>query len=74
VHPDLCGVPDEVPAGAGTCGVIDGDGLVLTNLHAIRRAARVTVTGDDGRQRGTDVVAEASSRDLAVLRLDDTAG
>jgi S1-C subfamily serine protease len=74
VRLDLFGVPEEVPAGAGTGIVIDGTGLVLTNYHVIEGASRVIVTGEDGRQRDADVVAEASSRDLALLQLKDTEG
>ena len=74
VRLDLFGVPEEVPAGAGTGIVIDDTGLVLTNFHVIQGANRVIVTGEDGRQREAEVVAEASSRDLALLQLDDTAG
>jgi S1-C subfamily serine protease len=74
VRLDLFGNPEEVPAGAGTGIVIDDEGLVLTNFHVIRGAARVMVTGEDGRQRHADVVQEASARDLALLRLDDAAG
>ena len=74
VRLDLFGVPAEVPSGAGTGIVVDDDGLVLTNFHVIQGASRVFVTGPDGRQRSAEVVAEASSRDLALLQLDDTEG
>lgn len=74
VRLDLFGVPEEVPAGAGTGIVIDDAGLVLTNFHVIQGASRVIVTGEDGRQRDAAVVAEASARDLALLQLDDTEG
>ena len=74
VRLDLFGVPAEVPSGAGSGIVVDDDGLVLTNFHVIQGASRVFVTGPDGRQRSAEVVAEASSRDLALLQLDDTEG
>ncbi len=74
VRLDLFGVPEEIPAGAGTGIVIDGEGLVLTNYHVIEGAARVIVTAEDGRQRDAAVVAEAASRDLALLQLEDTDG
>lgn len=74
VRLDLFGVPEEVPSGAGTGIVIDDTGLVLTNFHVIQGASRVIVTGEDGRQREADVVAEASSRDLALLQLENTDG
>ena len=71
VQLDLFGVPEEVPAGAGTGIVIDDSGLVLTNFHVIRGASRVIVTAEDGKQREASVVAQASSRDLALLQLTD---
>lgn len=74
VRLDLFGVPEEVPAGAGTGIVVDSEGLVLTNFHVIEGATKVIVTGVDGRQRAAEVVAEASSRDLALLRLEDFEG
>ncbi len=73
VRLDLFGVPEEVPAGAGTGIVIDETGLVLTNYHVVQGAVRVIVTGEDGQQRDATVVAEASARDLALLQLDDIA-
>jgi S1-C subfamily serine protease len=74
VRLDLFGVPEEVPAGAGTGIVIDDEGLILTNFHVIEGASRVLVIGDDGRQREAAVVAQASSRDLALLQLSDVEG
>ena len=74
VRLDLFGVPEEVPAGAGTGIVVDDEGLILTNFHVIEGATNVIVTGVDGRQRRAEVVAEASSRDLALLRLEDFEG
>lgn len=69
VRLDLFGVPEEVPAGAGTGIVISDDGLVLTNFHVIEGANRVLVTAQDGRPREANVVAEASGRDLALLQV-----
>ncbi len=74
VRLDLFGVPNEVPAGAGTGIVVNNSGLVLTNFHVIEGATNVIVTGIDGRQREAEVVAEASSRDLALLQLLDIEG
>ena len=74
VRLDLFGVPEEVPAGAGTGIVIDDEGLVLTNFHVIAGANRLIVTAEDGRQRPAEVVAQASNRDLALLQLEDAEG
>lgn len=74
VRLDFFGVPEEVPAGAGTGIVVDDEGLILTNFHVIEGANRVLVTAADGRQREAEVVAEASNRDLALLRVSDSQG
>lgn len=68
------GVPQEVPAGAGTGIVLGGDGLVLTNYHVIAQAESLSVIGRDGRTRPAEVVSTSPSRDLALLRVDDGAG
>ncbi len=74
VRLDIFGLPEEIPVGAGTGVVVDDDGLVLTNHHVIAGAARVVVTGEDGEPRDAAVVAEASTRDLALLQVEDTTG
>ncbi len=74
VRLDTFGLPEEIPVGAGTGVVVDDDGLVLTNHHVIAGASRVVVTGEDGQPRDATVVAEASTRDLALLLVDDHAG
>ena len=67
------GVPEEVPAGAGT-GIVVDDDLILTNYHVIEGASKVIVTGRDGEPRDATVVAESSGRDMALLSLEDTSG
>ena len=74
VRLDLFGIPEEVPAGAGTGVVVDDEGLVLTNFHVIDGASRVIVTSENGRQHDAAVVAQASARDLALLQLDEWDG
>ncbi|MGF1597544.1 MAG: S1C family serine protease [Acidimicrobiales bacterium] len=71
---DIFGLPEEIPVGAGTGVVVDDEGLVLTNHHVIAGADRVLVTGPDGEPRDATVVAEALSRDLALLQVDDHEG
>ncbi len=74
VRLDTFGVPQEVPAGSGTGVVIDSEGHVLTNFHVIEGASTVNITAADGAQREATVVAAASNRDLALLRLADPTG
>ena len=74
VRLDVFGLPEEIPVGAGTGVVVDGEGLILTNHHVIAGATRVLVTGEDGEPRDATVVAEASTRDLALLQVDDHSG
>ena len=74
VRLDIFGLPEEIPVGAGTGVVVDDQGLVLTNHHVIAGATRVLVTGEDGEPRDATVVAEASTRDLALLHVDDHTG
>src|SRR4051812_17221838 len=53
----------------GACGISVGDGLVVTNAHAVRRGeARLRLP--DGGEREASVVAVDPDRDLAVLRSD----
>jgi S1-C subfamily serine protease len=74
VQIDFFGVPEEVPAGAGTGIVIDDTGHILTNFHVIEGASAVIVTAADGVGREATVVAQASTRDLALLEIDDATG
>ena len=62
-------------AGQGTGIVYSADGLVLTNAHVVDGATRVTVTTTNDRQpRRALVVGTDPDNDIAVLRLEDTAG
>jgi len=65
----------EIPAGTGSGFVWDTDGHVVTNFHVIRNAAaaRVTLTGSDGRSQTTvkaKVVGVDPDKDIAVLAID----
>jgi serine protease Do len=64
--------PSVVRVGRGGgrgCGVVFGDGLVLTNAHNLR-GAEVTVTFDDGRSAVAAVAGVDVDGDLAVVRID----
>jgi serine protease Do len=69
---DFLGNSQELPAGAGTGVVIDGQGHILTNYHVIQNASKVTVTAHDGKARPATVVSSAPLQDLAVLEVSDT--
>lgn len=58
--------------GGRGCGVVVGDGLVVTNAHNLR-GAEVTVTFSDGRTDRATVAGTDPDGDLAVLQVD-TAG
>lgn len=61
--------------GQGSGVVFTDDGLVLTNAHVVEGATQVTVTlPGDRRARAATVVGADASRDVAVVRVDDTEG
>jgi putative serine protease PepD len=61
--------------GAGTGIVLNDDGYILTNAHVIADATdiQVTVPGDD-TPRSAELVDADASRDVAVVKVDDTDG
>jgi putative serine protease PepD len=59
--------------GAGSGIVIDTDGTILTNAHVISGATSITVTlAGETKARTATVIASDTSRDLALLKVDDT--
>jgi S1-C subfamily serine protease len=54
--------------GSGSGFLISADGLLVTNSHVIRRAARATVTFADGTTVRAELVGDDPDTDLAVLR------
>lgn len=57
-------------ARTGTGVIIDPDGLIATNAHVVRNAARVSVSYDDGKQKEARIVWVAKNDDLAFLRVE----
>jgi S1-C subfamily serine protease len=58
----------EVRLGVGTGVVIVDKGLILTNLHVVSGADRITVTFADGLEATASVVNVQPQNDLAVLQ------
>ena len=60
----------ELLKGQGSGFIVDSKGIILTNAHVVKKADKVTVTLNDGRQfigevKGTDEVT-----DLAVVKVE----
>ncbi|NOH03810.1 MAG: trypsin-like serine protease [Chloroflexi bacterium] len=58
--------------GLGSGVVVDSFGDILTSLHVIRGASRITVTFADGTESEAQVITEMPELDLAVIQALDT--
>ena len=58
----------EIGRGIGTGVVIIDNGTILTNLHVVQGAERITVTFADGLESEAGIVNMQPENDLAVLR------
>ena len=68
VDEDEGALEGEVRLGVGTGVVIVDKGLILTNLHVVSGADRITVTFADGLEATASVVNVQPENDLAVLQ------
>lgn len=59
---------EEKEHGVGSGVVIVDDGLILTNLHVVAGAKRVTVTFSDGLESEAELVGLKPATDLAIVR------
>jgi S1-C subfamily serine protease len=59
----------EIPQGSGTGFVWDKTGLIVTNVHVIQDASRVTITLQDQSTWDAELVGIAPGKDLALLRI-----
>jgi S1-C subfamily serine protease len=59
---------DGTTAGSGSGVIIDDAGDILTALHVIRDAQRVTVVFADGTESSATVIAQLPESDIAALR------
>ena len=62
-------VPDIVPVG-GSGFIISKNGYVMTNNHVVENAVRITVSLQDGRKFGAEVVGTDPTTDIAVIKID----
>lgn len=54
----------------GSGVIIDKNGYILTNNHVVSKAARITVTLNDGRKTLAKLVGTDPDSDLAVIRIN----
>jgi S1-C subfamily serine protease len=59
---------EKAPGNEGTGVVIVDTGVILTNLHVVRGAKRLTVTFADGLEAEAELTGERPEDDLAVLQ------
>lgn len=64
----------EQPYEIGSGVIIDEEGYVLTNLHVLRRAARVQVKLWDGRVYEAEPIVATTQKDVALLKLKAKSG
>ena len=58
----------EFERGVGTGVVIVDSGIILTNLHVVQGASRITITFHDGLETTASVTGAQPENDLAVLQ------
>jgi S1-C subfamily serine protease len=58
----------EIERGVGTGVVIVDSGIILTNLHVVQGASRITITFHDGLETTASVTGAQPENDLAVLQ------
>lgn len=58
----------------GSGVIIDETGYVLTNMHVVRRADRITVTLANGRSFEARAIVQTLKTDVALLQLLETGG
>ena len=65
------GGPEPGPAhGVGSGFIIGTNGDIITNRHVVQGATKVTVTMNDGKEYGAQVVGKDAQTDVAVVRMD----
>jgi S1-C subfamily serine protease len=67
--PQVSGMLNRRPAGAGAGFVVTPDGFVLTNAHVVAHARRIRVTLLDGRRIDGELIGSDPHSDVAVVRI-----
>lgn len=57
----------------GTGFLIDGKGYLVTNAHVIQNAKNIAVQNNRGKDLAVEVVYTDAARDIAILKINDTA-
>jgi len=63
-----------VPIGSGSGFIVDNGGHVITNAHVVAGAEKLTVTLSDGTEVPAEMVGSDDLIDVAILKLDLSAG
>lgn len=65
--------PQIIYKTGGTGFLVDAKGLVVTNAHVIENARNIVVQNRQGKDFPVEVVLLDATRDLAILKIQDTA-
>ncbi|MEU3733002.1 trypsin-like peptidase domain-containing protein [Streptomyces sp. NPDC033538] len=76
VSPSIVEISATSNAGSSTGSgvIITDDGEIITNNHVVSGASSVKVTTSDGKQYTAQVVGTDSSKDLALIKLENASG
>ncbi|MEJ1201020.1 MULTISPECIES: trypsin-like peptidase domain-containing protein [unclassified Streptomyces] len=76
VSPSIVEINATSNAGSSTGSgvIITGDGEIITNNHVVSGASSIKVTTNDGKQYTARVVGTDSSKDLALIKLENASG
>ncbi|MET8897595.1 S1C family serine protease [Streptomyces albogriseolus] len=76
VSPSIVEIKAASSSGSATGSgvIVTEDGEVVTNNHVVAGASRIQVRTSDGKTYGARVVGTDSSKDLALIKLEDASG
>jgi len=61
-------------SGVGSGVIVSKDGYILTNYHVVGEADEITVTTNDDREFGAEIVGIDSLSDVAVIKIKEKVG